>query len=429
MNTATDDTLPWMNNTNVYEVNIRQYTKAGTLQSFIPHLSRLRNMGVETLWFMPLTPISQKRKKGSLGSYYACSDYCSINPEFGSLDDFKELVTKAHAMGFKVILDWVANHTGWDHTWTHQHPDFYKKEEHTGSFKTAPGMDDIIELDFSNPHLRKAMIVAMAFWIRECNIDGFRCDLAFWVQADFWVEAKNELQKIKPLFWLGEFDMLDHPMYLTVFNASYTWAWMHATEKFYKSEGVSLEDLKKILHRYISFLPKLPAWFTSNHDENSWNGTEFDKYGKMALLLQVFSLTFPGIPILYSGQEIPNTRQLNFFDKDELDWSRGCQLEDFFKKFLILRKENKACRTDQNSAILILDTGHIPILAYIREQDENKLFVVLNCSGQSQEFIPVIKKEYGLFSNIWIREEIPVTPGTRFKMNPWEYRVYQQIPA
>ncbi|HET7899029.1 MAG TPA: alpha-amylase family glycosyl hydrolase, partial [Flavisolibacter sp.] len=196
----------WVNHTNIYEVNLRQYTPEGTINAFAAHLPRLKNMGVETLWFMPITPIAQKNKKGTLGSYYACSDYTSVAPEFGTLDDFKALVTQAHEMGFKVILDWVANHTGWDHWWTVEHPNWYEKDEQTGDFKKASGMDDIIELDFREPELRKAMIDAMAFWIREADIDGFRSDLAFWVELDFWQEARPELEKIKPLFWLGELD-------------------------------------------------------------------------------------------------------------------------------------------------------------------------------------------------------------------------------
>src|ERR1041385_4453312 len=179
----------WVYTTNIYEVNIRQYTPEGTFKAFANHLPRLKEMGVETLWFMPVTPIALEKRKGVLGSYYACSEYTAINPEFGNLDDFKNMVNKAHEMGFKVIIDWVANHTGWDHVWTKQHPDRYKKEK-DGSFKTSPEMTDIIELDFENPALRKGMIDAMRFWITECDIDGFRCDLAYWIDISFWREAR-----------------------------------------------------------------------------------------------------------------------------------------------------------------------------------------------------------------------------------------------
>ncbi len=197
----------WYKNTNIYEVNVRQYTKEGTFNAFAAHLPRLKEMGVKTLWFMPITPIAQKNKKGDMGSPYAASDYTSINPEFGTLEDFKSLVKTAHDQGFKVIIDWVANHTGWDHRWTKEHPDWFEKDSATNDFKMASGMEDIIELDFKNPQLRRAMIDAMKFWVEETGIDGFRADLAFWVELDFWQEAKAELQKVKPLFWLGELDL------------------------------------------------------------------------------------------------------------------------------------------------------------------------------------------------------------------------------
>ena len=205
-------TKDWIFQTNIYEVNLRQYTPEGTIKAFLPHLKRLKDMEVQTLWFMPLTPISQKEKKGSLGSYYACSDYTSINPEFGTIEDFKTLVREAHGLGFRVIIDWVANHTGWDHTWTVEHPDWYEMEH--GNFKRASGMDDIIELDYNNPDMREAMISAMHFWIAEFDIDGFRCDLAFWVELNFWQQAIPRLNQVKPLFWLAEMDPLEHPDYM-----------------------------------------------------------------------------------------------------------------------------------------------------------------------------------------------------------------------
>ncbi|MCH5598818.1 alpha-amylase family glycosyl hydrolase [Niabella ginsengisoli] len=225
----------WKHTANIYEVNVRQYTQEGTFVAFEKELPRLKDMGVQVLWFMPITPIAIEKMKGTMGSYYACSDYTSINPEFGTLDDFKNLVATAHQQGFKVIIDWVANHTGWDHVWTRSHPEYYKHDSNTGTFHAASGMDDIIELDFDNPALRKAMIDAMKFWIDECDIDGFRCDLASWVEVDFWQEARPQLDAVKPLFWLGEFDELENPDYGKVFDASYSWKWMHKTKDFFSN--------------------------------------------------------------------------------------------------------------------------------------------------------------------------------------------------
>ena len=333
----------WIVNTDVYEVNLRQYSAEGTFNAFANELPRLKEMGVSTLWFMPITPIAEKNKKGSLGSQYACSDYTSISHEFGTLADFKSLTNLAHEMGFKVIIDWVANHTGWDHVWTKIHPEYYKIDPETNDFKRASGMDDIIELDFKNPDLRKAMIDAMLYWVSECDIDGFRCDLAFWVELDFWLEARMTLEKTKTLFWLAENDPIENPQYYQAFDACYAWTWMHKTESFYK-ENRDVDSLKNILYHYNSIGDNnaIKLWFTANHDENSWNGTEYEKYGDAAKSLAVHSFTWNGIPLIYSGQELPNLKRLEFFEKDVIAWNGKYEMAGFYKTLLLLRKNNKA---------------------------------------------------------------------------------------
>lgn len=412
----------WIYNTNVYEVNLRQYSEEGTFVAFSKHLPRLKDMGVQTLWFMPLTPIAQKYKKGTMGSYYACSDYTSVNPEFGDLNDFKILVQQAHALGFKVIIDWVANHTGWDHVWTVQHPEWYKKDEATGDFKKASGMDDIIELDFNNPKLRKAMIAAMKFWVTECAIDGFRCDLAFWVQLDFWIEAKKELNATKELFWLAEADALDHPAYMQVFDAAYTWTWMHKTEAFCKN-NLSFAELLDVLNRYQN-APGLKAWFTSNHDENSWNGTEYEKYGEAAKLLAVFSCTWPGMPLIYSGQELPNTKRLAFFDKDVIEWKAEFQLHDFYKTLLNLAAAHPALET--TIPVQRIDTpADESLLAFIRRAGDKEVVVLLNFSADILNF-DWLENLTGSFRNVFTNEEINFSNQKTSKISGWGYYVFEK---
>ncbi len=193
----------WSLNTNLYEVNLRQYTKEGTFEAFSKELLRLQDMGVKVLWFMPITPISKEKRLGTLGSYYACSSYTQTNPEFGTIEDFKQLVNKAHALGFKVIIDWVANHTGWDHEWVTSNPGFYKVNA-AGNFYDNNGWQDVIDLNYYDQAMRNAMISSMEFWVTECNIDGFRCDMAHLVPLDFWRDARKHLDTVKPLFWLAE---------------------------------------------------------------------------------------------------------------------------------------------------------------------------------------------------------------------------------
>jgi alpha-amylase len=413
----------WIYTTNIYEVNLRQYTKEGTFNAFAQHLPRLREMGVDTLWFMPITPISKENKKGTLGSYYACSDYTSVNPEFGTVQDFKKLVTQAHKLGFKVIIDWVANHTGWDHRWTVDHPNWYEKDPATGEFKRASGMDDIIELDFTNRDMRAAMIEAMKFWVRKCGIDGFRCDLAFWVELDFWLEAIPELNELKSLFWLAEMDPLDHPDYMQVFDAAYSWTWMHKTEDFAEKK-LSLAELITVLYRYDA-CPGIKAWFTSNHDENSWNGTEYEKYSDAALALAVHSCTWPGVPLVYSGQELPNKKRLAFFDKDVIAWKKKYELHDFYKTLLTLHHEHPALHVQ--SEVFRLNTSRDEnVFAYLRKSGNREVLVILNFSPYLVKFDLLNSWVGGSFTEVFTGEEYQFSANRSFEMKAWEYRVYEK---
>ena len=413
-------TKDWLYTTNIYEVNLRQYTQEGTIRAFAAHLPRLRDMGVETLWFMPLTPISQKEKKGTMGSYYACSDYVSVSPEFGTLDDFRELVRQAHNQGFKVIIDWVANHTGWDHKWTVEHPDWFEKDEATGDFKRASGMDDIMELDFRNPDMRRAMTDAMKFCVTECAIDGFRCDLAFWVELDYWLEAIPQLNRIRPLFWLAESDPLHHPDYMQVFDAAYSWAWMHKTADWYRHH-LPLSELIQVLSRY-EHTPGIKAWFTSNHDENSWNGTEYEKYGSAAKVLAVHSFTWTGIPLIYSGQELPNLKRLKFFDKDVIEWSGQFELEEFYKILLKLRK-NPALHA-QSDLFRLATSADTSVLAYLRKKGNDEVLVLLNLTGENVRFRILPDWVKGRFTEIFSSMEMEFNKGASIELEPWGYRVF-----
>ncbi|MEN9525608.1 MAG: hypothetical protein RLZZ256_992 [Bacteroidota bacterium] len=421
------ETPQWARQTSIYEVNVRQYTPAGTFRAFMSELPRLRDMGVGTLWFMPITPIAEMNRKGTLGSYYACSDYTSINPEFGTLEDFKELVNQAHELGMKVIIDWVANHTGWGHRWTTEHPDYYLRDSATGDFKIASGMDDIIELDFSNPALRKAMIDAMRFWVEECDIDGFRCDLAFWVELPFWREARDKIDAVKPLFWFGEYDELEKPEYAEVFDASYTWTWMHRAKDFYQQRG-HLDTLLQVLDRYEGLKnDRMRSWFTTNHDENSWNGTEFEKYGDMARSLAVFSATWPGVPLIYSGQEIGNRKRIQFFEKDTI--LSGPDAESFsalYSSLLQLKMSNPALRSDSSASVIRLQTSAPgQVLAFLRIQERNSVLVVLNLSSQADLHFEIVDPRLsGRYRNLYSGATNDFRSDKSFEMQPWEYLIY-----
>jgi len=418
----------WMAHTNVYEVNLRQYTPEGTLKAFEKEFPRLRDMGVETLWFMPVTPIAEKNKKGTMGSYYACSDYTSVAAEFGTVDDFRVLVQKAHESGFKVILDWVANHTGWDHIWTKEHPEWFEMDPVTNDFRMASGMEDIIELDFTNKELRRAMIDAMKFWVTECDIDGFRADLAFWVEADFWLEARPELDAVKPLFWLGEFDELEAPAYTDSFDACYSWSWMQRSRDFYQNKW-SMESLEEILNRYRQAADSgsVQIYFTTNHDENSWNGTEYEKYGNMARALAVFSCTWSGIPLIYSGQEMPNYKRLAFFDKDAIEWTGTYELHDFYKTLLALHTGHPAMAAGDKDTLpnKIVTTAYGQIYAYSRKKGEREVLVFLNFSSTDELTFGIPNGQVnGIFRELFSGENMEFSDDHVLSIPAWGYRVF-----
>ena len=408
--------VSWSINVSIYEVNLRQYTQEGSFDAFRPHLKRLAEMGIDVLWFMPITPISHKNRKGSLGSYYASSSYRTINPEFGSLEEWKTIVSEAHAMGMKVIMDWVANHTGCDHEWTQSHPDFYKRD-HNGQFYDSHGWDDVIDLNYENPEMRQEMISCMQQWLVETDIDGFRCDMAMLTPVDFWEQARTALEKSKPLFWLAELDPLDHPEYMRVFDAAYTWRWMNEASRFMNEGSHHVHALRQVLDLYMHSLPSTacPAWFTSNHDENSWNGTEFEKYGDLAYPLAVFSCTWDGIPLIYSGQELPNTKRLAFFDKDQIDWKERPQLHDFFKKLLTLHRTHPALlAASDNVHTQLIHTEHPDkILCFARKNLDREVLVMLNFSGWplSVQIYDIINLDgyYSLFPVDIRKEKYPYT--------------------
>lgn len=419
----------WIYNTDVYEVNVRQYSAEGTFNAFAKELPRLKDMGVSTLWFMPITPIAQKNKKGSMGSPYACSDYVSINPEFGTLNDFKAVVDTAHDMEFKVIIDWVANHTGWDHVWTKTHPSYFKTDILTNDFQIASGMDDIIELDFNNPELRRAMIDAMEYWVKECDIDGFRCDLAFWVPLDFWLQAREALEKTKQLFWLAESDPLENPTYYQAFDACYTWTWMHKTEDFYKNNQ-DIRILNSLLHQYQSVAKNngLHLWFTANHDENSWNGSEYEKYGDAAKAFTVHNFTWDGIPLIYSGQERPNLKRLQFFEKDAIEWNGRYELHDFYKVLLQLRKTNPALNagsSDDENTISIGTSAENNVLSWLRQAGDRKVLVLINMSSVAIEFTFDNNHLLGNFRDVFDNTIHNFTNHNSIGLQAWGYRVFE----
>lgn len=290
-------------------------------------------------------------------------------------------------------------------------------------------MDDIIELNYNNPAMRLAMIDAMQFWVNECDIDGFRCDLAFWVTLDFWMEARAALEKVKTLFWLAESDPVENPAYFQAFDACYSWKWMHKTEEFYKThqEKILLDEVLK-QYQNIPGDDHLFLWFTSNHDENTWNGTEFEKYGDAADAFAVFSFTWNGIPLIYSGQEMPNLKRLQFFDKDVIEWNGVYAKHDFYRTLLHLHKNHPALRAGDAAATThtINTNANDRLLVYLRKNGDAEVLTIINFSRFVIECIIQDEKVNGIFSNVFTGDEAAIQPGHSFMMDPWTYLVFEK---
>jgi len=420
---------PWSINANMYEVNVRQYTSEGTFKAFAQHLPRLKEMGVNILWFMPVTPIGIKNRKGTLGSYYSVKDYTAINPEFGTLDDFKDLVKQIHDLGMYVIIDWVANHTAWDHPWTESNPDYFYKDEN-GRFTPPHNTDwsDVIQLDYENKDLWSAMIGELSFWLREVNIDGFRCDVAYMVPTEFWNQARAELEKIKPVFMLAE---ADHPeLKEHAFNAGYSWTSHHAMNRIARGD----DDVSSLDEYYFDQnmgnypLGAFKINFIDNHDENSWAGTVFERLGDGMEAFAVLTNTVPGMPLLYSGQEAGLDKRLEFFEKDQIDWNY-LPYQDFFKTLMNLKRDNKALWNglEGDNMTRIETNDDLNVFAFSREKDKNRVVVILNLSQEAREVgFTADKSIRGVYNDAFGTEKFRIGKNVVFEMKPWEYRVYYQ---
>jgi len=382
--------LPWTRQASIYEVNVRQYTPEGTLRAFMAHLPRLARMGVDILWLMPIQPIGVTERKGTLGSYYSISDYTAVNPEFGTLADMQALVREAHALGMKVILDWVANHTAWDHPWTTAHTDWYKLNDRGEIFPVTfntgtPQVEywtDVVALNYANPALWPAMIEAMAFWVRSCDLDGFRCDVAGLVPTPFWNRARRELDAIKPLFMLAEWS---EPELHDAFDMTYGWDLTEALQKI--AQGQAGVDA---LRAWVAapgggkaFPPHAYRMrFTSNHDHNSWHGHDGEVWGAAFDAMAVLAATLPGMPLIYSGQEAGLAKRLAFFEKDTIDFGR-LPREALYTRLLGLKRRHPALANGAYGApVQLLDAGHPAVFAFRRVQDGDAVRVVANLSAE-----------------------------------------------
>ncbi len=420
-----NDHPAWIMQGNIYEVNVRQYTPEGTLKAFAKHLDRLKDMGVQTIWFMPINPISKVDRKGSLGSYYAVSDYTAVNPEFGTTADFKQLVQSIHEKGMKVIIDWVPNHTGADHRWLTEQPGFFVKDS-TGKAAMAVDWADTRQLDYKNEVMQDSMIAAMKYWVSNTGIDGFRCDVAWNVPASFWRKCIPELKRMKSIFMLAEGDSAYLPE--SGFDAVYPWHMFKMMEKIAKGErpAFGLDSIKLENDRMYP-ANTIQMYFTSNHDENSWNNADYGTFpGAVHAPFAVFTQTMANsVPLIYGGQEEPVLRALKFFDKDPMTFDK-LKRAAFYKTLLDLRKRNAALSADASFRKLSVGNDNA-VYAFVREKANKKVFVLLNLSNKPQA---INIKEKTLLGNVYnvFKKKKEMVNNKRWMMPPWGYVVYELTP-
>ena len=428
-------------NSVVYELNIRQATEEGTFAAAEKYLPELKEMGVDIVWLMPISPIGIDGRKGTLGSYYSIIDYKAVNPEFGTMEDFKSFLATAHDLGLKVILDWVANPTSRDANWWKEgKTDWYVMDEATGLPIVEYDWTDIAKLNYKNEDMRNAMIDALKFWV-ELGLDGYRCDVAMNVPGDFWKRAWEEVRAINPdVYLLAEGE--EQWLHESGFEATYAWELHHifnamakggsetknvAGDGTIKTDAKSVADLKEYLERDdVKYpAPAMRLMFTSNHDENSWAGTEFERMGDAHKTFAALTFVLPkSQPLLYTGQEIGLNRRLEFFEKDSVvelvDLEYGKEYRDFYKGLIAFRHNNSALAAGANVAPMVYVEGAPEsVLAFARENEENKVLCFFNFSAEPQS-LTLTEAEAGEY-NCLCGKVMTYKAGDVVELEPWAY--------
>jgi glycosidase len=415
----------WSKNATIYQINTRQFSEEGTFKAAEKELPRLKELGIDIIWLMPIHEIGEKNRKGSMGSPYAVKDYYSVNPEFGSLEDLKAFVNKAHELDMYVILDWVANHTAWDNVLVEEHPEWYERD-YKGDFRPTPWWDwsDIIDLDYSQPELRKYMTEAMKYWVEEADIDGYRCDVAGFVPIEFWNNLRKELDAIKPVFMLAEWEARD--LHAEAFDMTYAWDWNEKLHNICMGKA----DVNQLYIYYSwneSAYPKnsMRMTFVSNHDKNAWEGTMYEQFGDGLEAAIALSVIGEGMPLIYNGQEAGNDRRLAFFEKDAITW-QDHEIGDLYKKLFKLMKTNTTLWHAKwgSRMVKVPNNYESKVFSFVRQNEQDKVFAVFNFSDEAKtvEFKESLYHDtYQQFSN---DEEVTMDAGSTLDLKPWDFQIF-----
>lgn len=417
---------PWSYDAVLYELNIRQFTTEGTFAAATEHLPRLRALGVDVLWLMPVHPIGEEARKGSLGSYYSVRDYTDVNPEFGTMADFDALVECAHSLGMKVLLDWVANHTARDARWITEKPADWYERDAEGLPAVPWDWTDTAKLNYANRDVWQGQTDAMRFWIEQHGVDGFRCDMAMLVPIEFWQQAVKELRRVKPdLFMLAEAEeqnLFDH-----AFDAAYTWQ-LHHIMNDVAQHKCRVWPLRDYLYADAMRFPAtaMRLMFTSNHDENTWNGSEFARMGDAASIMAALTFVLPqGMPLIYTGQEVGVDRSFPFFDRAPVeDWTSNEQTE-LYRRLCAMKHANPALRAGERGGMMteIENNAKDCMLSFVRERDDNRVVAMFNLSPYTilADFDTGIYA--GSYTDAMTGERYELPSHVQHEMAPWTFHI------
>ena len=418
----------WAYESTIYELNTRQLTPEGTFAAAEAVLPTLRENGIDILWIMPCQPIGKLTRKGTLGSYYSIIDYCQMNPEFGTREDFEHFLQTAHDLGFKVILDWVANHTAPDSEWTKNEGWHYR--DSLGNLMVQYDWTDISKLDYHNQDMRNEMLRCMRWWMDSIGIDGFRCDVAGEVPTDFWNWAMADIRKDHPdMFTLAEDEDKAQELTETAFDMYYGWTLHHLMNGVAQGKN-SVEDLWAYFAKADSTIRPnaIRMNFITNHDENSWNGTEFERMGNSVPLWSAFCYVVPGMPMIYTGQLSGNHHRLEFFEKDLIDTNPEYAQDKLYKQLNQLRADNKALHSpEQGAPMMRIAADNEHIFACVRHAEgkwcDNTVIAVMNMSGEEQTVTLDLTGYEGKYDCI-CGKKMTLEATQTFQLKPWEYKIF-----
>ncbi|MDE5578393.1 MAG: DUF3459 domain-containing protein [Alistipes sp.] len=416
----------WASDAVLYEMNVRQFTPEGTFAAAEARLPQLRDLGVDIVWLMPVYPIGEKGRKGTLGSYYAIRDYCAVNPEFGTMADFDRFLASAHKLGLRVILDHVGNHTSPDAAWVDEKPAEWYVRDSTGAPVVQYDWTDIAKLNYDCPDVRAALFDVLKFWV-DRGVDGFRCDVAMEVPHDFWEDAFARLRTVRPdLFTLAEAE--GPQFHADGFDATYGWELHHVLNDIAQGRK-SAADLRELLAKYAEEYPAsaFRMMFTSNHDENSWNGTEFERMGAAAATMAALTYVLPQtLPLIYTGQEIGFDHRFEFFEKDPIPAYEPNEWTAFYKKLNALRHACPALASGSRGGDMAYMAGAAAdLMAFTRTAGNNKVVCLFNLSAEPQQVVPTVEVA-GDFTDALSGEPRTLVSGGEFALAPWEYAILVQ---